>query len=106
MQFKTIDQPVKYKYIGETARNAYNRDKEYLAGLRNKSKTSCLWEHCRYIHCGEVVNFQMSVLKRYKNDCMLRQIMEAVTIENSENNVLLNTTSEWNYIAFPRIAIE
>ena len=105
VQCKTIDQPVRYKYIGETARNAYSRGKEHLAGLRNKSKTSCLWEHCRDIHCGEVVNFQMSVLKRYKNDCMLRQIMESVIIENSENNTLLNTKSEFNYVTFSLIAM-
>ena len=44
---------------------------------------------------------------------MLRQIMESVireqttaNIENSENNTLLNTKAEWNYIAFPRIEIE
>ena len=106
MQCKKVDQPVRYKYIGETARNAYSWDKKHFVGLRNKSKTSCLWEHCRDIHSGEVVNFQMSFLKRYKNESMTRQIMEALTIENSENDVLLNTKSEWNYIAFPRIAIE
>ena len=48
----------------------------------------------------------MSVLKRYKNDSMMRQVIEAVTIENSENDALLNTKSEWNYIAFTRITIE
>ena len=106
MQCKKVDQPVRYKYIGETARNAYSRGKEYFVGLRNKCKTSCLWEHCRAIHSGEVVNFQMSVLKRYKNESMMRQSMESVTIANSENDVLLNTKLEWNYIAFPRIARE
>ena len=105
MQCKKVDPPIRYKYIGETARNAYSRGKEHLVVLRNKSKTSCLWEHCRDIHSGEAVNFQISVLKRYTNDSMIRH-MDAVTIENSENYVLLNTKSKWTYITFHRIAIE
>ena len=46
--------PSRCRYIGETSRNAYSRGKEHLAGLRNKSAISCLWEHCRDVHNLEV----------------------------------------------------
>jgi hypothetical protein len=72
--------PGKHKYIGETSGNAYSRGREYLLGLKGKRDTSFLWGHCNDAHSGEVPQFQMSVLKRYKNDFMMRQIMEAVGI--------------------------
>ena len=47
----------------------------------------------------------MSVLKRYKNDAMKRQIMEAVIIENIEKGDLLNTKQEWNFVSFPGVGL-
>ena len=64
---------------------------------------SVLWEHCTDVHSGNMVDFKMSVIKRYKNDAMMRQIMESVIIESSDQGELLNTKQEWNYISFPRI---
>ena len=97
--------PCRCKYIGETARNAYSRGKEHLSGLMNRSKSSVLWDHCKEVHNGSIVDFKMSVIKRYKNDAMMRQIMEAVTIESSNQVELLNTKQEWNFISFPRVGI-
>ena len=73
--------------------------------LKNINKASVLWEHCRDAHSGNMVDFKMSVIKRYKNDAMLRQIMESVIIESSNQGELLNSKTEWNYIYFPRIAL-
>ena len=74
----------RYRYIGETARNAYSRGREHLSMLKNRNKASVLWEDCRDVHSGNMVDFKMSVIKRYKNDAVLRQIMESVIIESSD----------------------
>ena len=81
------------------------RHRERTAGLRNKSAISCLWEHCRDVHNLEVPNFQMNVIKRYKNDTMFRQIMEAVKIEAGNKEELMNDKFEWNYVSFPRVNV-
>ena len=64
--------PGRYRYIGETARNAYTRGREHLSMLKNRSQASVLWEHCKDVHSGKMVDFKMSVIKRYKNDAMMR----------------------------------
>ena len=97
--------PGRYRYIGETACNAYTRGREHLSMLKNRNKASVLREHCRDVHGGNMVDFKMSVIKRYKNDAMLRQIMESVIIESSDQGELLNTKQEWDYISFPRIGL-
>ena len=76
--------PGRYRYIGETARNAYTRGREHLSMLKNRNKPSVLWEHCRDVHSGNIVDFKMSVIKRYQNDAMFRQIMESVITESSD----------------------
>ena len=48
----------------------------------------------------------MSVTGYYKNDAMLRQISEAVRIEETEEAELINTKDEWNYVTFPRVAVD
>ena len=103
VQCSIMSPPGRYKYIGETARNAYTRGREHLSLLRNK--TSFLWEHCKEVHNGSMVDFKMSVIKRYKNDALMRQIMEVVVIENSTEEELLNTKQEWNFVSFPRVGI-
>ena len=97
--------PGRYRYIGETARNAYTRGREHLSMLRNKNKASVLWKHCRDVHSGNMIGFKMSVIKRYKNDAMKRQIMESVIIESSNQEELLNDKTEWNYVYFPRVSL-
>ena len=97
--------PGRYRYIGKTARNAYTRGREHLSMLKNRNKASVLWEHCKDVHSGNMVHFKMSVIKRYKNDAMMRQIMEAVIIESSEQGELLNTKQEWNFVSFPRVGL-
>ena len=65
-------------YKGETYRNCYVRGKEHLKDLDNKLENSSLWRHCREKHGSEVQKFEMNQIASYRNDSMLRQIMEAV----------------------------
>ena len=47
----------------------------------------------------------MSVTGTYKNDAMLRQIAEAVQIENTATDTLMNDRAEWNMTRVPRMTI-
>ena len=47
----------------------------------------------------------MSVTGTYKNDVMLRQISEAVQIENTATGTLMNDRAEWNMTRVPRVTI-
>ena len=47
----------------------------------------------------------MSVTGTYKNDAMLRQIAEAVQINNTDTGALMNDRAEWNMTRVPRVII-
>ena len=47
----------------------------------------------------------MSVTGSYRNDAMLRQISEAVQIENSAADTIMNDRAEWNMTSLPRTVI-
>ena len=91
-------------YKGESSYNGYKRGKEQMAGLVGKSDKSGLWKHCERDHAGET--FSMKVTGTLKDDAMLRQITEAVQIENADTNTLINTRAEWNMTRVPRMNIQ
>ena len=82
-------------YKGETATNGYTRGVEHLGNLaaRNADQ-SPLWRHCVDEHRGEVQTFEMSITGVYRNEAMIRQITEAVQIENTDTNILMNDRAE------------
>ena len=93
-------------YKGESTHNGYTRGKEQLRGLRLKDKkNSPLWRHCLEVHNGEVQQFSMSVTQTHRNDCMMRQITEAVQINNLDPNRLMNTRGEMRMTRIPRASI-
>ena len=93
-------------YKGESSYNGYKRGKEQMAGLVGKSDKSGLWKHCERDHAGEIQTFSMKVTGTFKDDAMLRQITEAVQIENADTNTLINTRAEWNMTRVPRMNIQ
>ena len=93
-------------YKGESAGNGYTRGMKHLTDLnRHDATNSPLWRHCRDIHGNAMQEFQMKVTGTYKNDAMLRQIMEAVQIESTNPVSLMNTRAEWNMTRVPRAII-
>ena len=66
---------------------------------------SPLWRHCLEQHGGEVQTFLMSVTGTYRNDAMLRQITEAVQINNMDADRRMNDRAEWNMTRIPRSVI-
>ena len=49
--------------------------------------------------------FHMSVTGTYRNDPMLRQISDAVQINNTDLDEIMNDRSEWNMTRIPRSVI-
>ena len=49
--------------------------------------------------------FSMAITGTFRNDAMLRQITEAVQINNTDRNELMNTRAEWNMARVPRAEI-
>ena len=96
----------KNKYLGESAANGYTRGKKHMSDLvgRNVGNPP-LWRHCLEEHNGELQIFQMSITGSYRNDAMLRQITEAVQIENTPTGTLMNDRAEWNMTRVPRVTI-
>ena len=93
-------------YKGESSRNGYTRGLKHQSDLNSRNaKNSALWKHCRDVHRSTMQEFQMKVTGTFKNDAMLRQITEAVQIESTNPNNLMNTRAEWNMTRFPRAAI-
>ena len=66
---------------------------------------SPLWRHCVEQHGGEMQTFLMSVTGAYKNDAMLRQVTEAVQINNMDVQTCMNDRAEWNMTRIPRTVI-
>ena len=94
---------VRYAYKGESASNGYTRGLEHLKNLnRHDVDNSPLWRHCVTQHGGNMQSFSMSITGTYRNDAMLRQITEAVQINNTNREVLMNDRTEWNMTPVPR----
>ena len=96
---------IKAEYTGESSRTPYLRGREHLDGLEKRKEDNALWKHCAQVHQGREVKFKMRVLRSHRTP-MSRQIQEAVEIENSKADILMNSKGEWNGSRIPRIVIE
>ena len=93
-------------YKGESADNGYTRGKKHKTDLNARNiSNSPLWRHCRDVHNSEMQDFQMNVTGVFRDDAMLRQITEAVQIDNTNPTELMNTRAEWNMTRVPRATI-
>ena len=82
-----------HHYEGESSHSGYSRGKEHL------------YRHMMEKHAGNRPNFQENVTGIYGNDTMLRQISEAVAIQNSDPEFLMNIKNEWNHQVVPQVVI-
>ena len=95
----------KNTYKGESADNGFTRGKKHLMDLKGKQDNTPLWRHCKDEHGGQTQTFTMKITRTFRNDAMLRQITEAVQIENTDKESLMNSRSEWNMTRIPRATI-
>jgi len=93
-------------YKGESAENGFTRGLKHQTDLAARNDTnSPLWRHCKEVHGEELQSFCMSITKTFKDDPMLRQIAEAVQIDSTPGESLMNTRSEWNMTRVPRATV-
>jgi hypothetical protein len=98
-----------HTYIGETAKSAHERGREHVYDMTNLSLTSHMLKHVVDMHEGEQmreVDFRMKEL-RFHRSSFERQVGEAVSIQTIRiANNLLNSKSEFNRSAVPRLALK
>ena len=83
-------------YIGETTRNIHVRSNEHFNAMRNKNTNSWMYKHIEKEHNGKTdeADFKWKVIGSFKKP-MLRQLSEAIEIDNTEDEECLNLKSEY-----------
>ena len=89
-------------YAGETGRNGYSRGKEHLDALRLEDEENPLWKHCLVEHGGVKAVFSMKVVGRLYS-CLVRQVNEAVRIEMSKADCVMNSKAEFHQSPLVRV---
>ena len=83
----------KYKYIGETSRNAKTRGKEHLTDLIKQEEQSVLDRHLKEIHNrldnSNTNSFQMNVIGNYRS-ALDRQVAESIKIDLAQHPLINN----------------
>ena len=96
----------KFKYIGESARSAYERLWEHQHQLEQLSPESHMLKHIVERHPEEKIEdieFRAKIIK-YTRSAFERQIRESVLIqENKDCHNILNSKSEYNRCSIPRL---
>ena len=93
-------------YNGETSKNAYTRGNEHEAGYRLHHDGSHMWKHCVIHHNGEEQSFTMIIDKTFRKDPLLRQITEAIAIEETKEEDRMNSRAECRQNRVPRLRID
>ena len=93
---------VKSVYVGETGNCCYQRAQSHLQDFRSNNpetrEKSVLRKHVNAVHGGneESVEFEMKVIKIFKNDPTGRQVMEGIAIRELEADHILNSKDEFH----------
>ena len=82
-------------YKGTTTRGAYIRGNEHIQEMHAKNEDSDFWQHCKAKHGGQMKKLKMDVIETFKGDATLRQISEAVGIERTNPEKLINRRKEY-----------
>ena len=99
------------KYIGETARSTHERGLEHWNDALSLNPKSHILKHFVEIHMGdnleslESLRFNMKVL-RFSKTSFERQIYKSVLIQENRGHNLLNSKSEFNCCAIPRLTMK
>ena len=97
----------RFEYKGETHQNTYTRGNKHLGDFRNGVESSALWKHTVKKHNGDRdgVEFEMEIIDFIRNDATLRQVTEAIRIEETPADKRMNDQTEWNVGRLPRIGL-
>ena len=93
------------RYHGETGLSGYSRGLAHLQGYRSKQANNVLWKHASNDHDGRLdVEYDMTVLRTYGRNNLVRKVNEALRITNHEG-VSLNSKAEFHQPSLPRLAV-
>ena len=94
-------------YYGQSGKNCYARGKKHLEDFKSGDNSHCMTIHAKVHHPNEqrmMSKFKMIPLRTYRKP-LERQIKEALLINNSEVDILLNSGSEWWAGRVPRASV-
>ena len=95
-----------HKYVGETARSAYERGLEHQIALERMEEDSHMMKHIANIHQDKEISeveFGMRVVS-FTRSALERQVLESVKIqEERRENIILNSKSEYSRCTIPRL---
>ena len=78
----------KANYYGESHFNGYTRGKQHLSNYRSTNKDtqekSAMRRHAKKVHNDKEVEFEMTIMKSFKEDPLRRQIYESILIVDSK----------------------
>ena len=89
-------------YDGETGCNCYTRGKQHAAALWLEDADNALWKHCLVEHGGVKAEFSMKQTNVF-NSCLARQVNEAVRIEMSTADCVMNSKAEFHQAPLVRV---
>ena len=99
---------IRHVYVGETSRSLRERAGEHVAGAKRLDEGNFISKHWqdKHQHEADPPTFVFRVNRIHK-DPLSREIHEATLIQEvREDNVILNSKSEWNNISLSRLTIE
>ena len=95
-----------HKYVGESARSAYERGLEHQVDLQRLEEDSHMLKHIARNHQDKrisEVEFGMRVIS-FTRSALERQVLESVKIqEERSKNLILNSKSEYSRCTIPRL---
>ena len=94
-------------YFGESGKNAYSRGKKHLEDFRAGLTSHCMTIHMKTHHPDIprlVSNFRMVPVRSFRSP-VYRQVSEALSINNAEVDLVMNSGSEWRAGRLPRAAV-
>ena len=92
-------------YGGETHANGFTRGGEHQDQDRLKNPESTMWKHCVKEHHGQEQEFEMRIMDYSRGDPLMRQIKEAININEIPVEKRLNDKKEWNIGKLPTMEI-
>ena len=102
------DEILKFKYIGESSRSAFERGVEYFKDLKYARPKSHMLKHC-VIHHPDLdprkVEFRMKILSSHSS-AFERQITEAVLINRNSGVRSMNSKLEYNRCSIPTMMMK
>ena len=93
------------KYWGESHRTWWDRSREHLNDLKSNNTDYAIAKHMPNCHQGMEPRFQFKADRSWKS-ALERQLGEALLIDNTPQEHLMNGKSEWGLNPIPRVKIE